>query len=170
MTARRGWPSFLVHLIPLGSVLLVMVILPFSFFVVAFWAAEGSWDFEGRSGWRYWVFLKGSRLDRLGLVSPAPAPPPRFSVRFQEGTFPGWKVLSYPSTEMPETILAAYAKRCGELGLKITSGPKPDAHEGDEAGASLVCEIRPYLDAEFYAGRKPGAVSTQVGVRVWGSD
>ena len=170
MTARRSWRSSSASLIPIGSALLLMAVLPFSVFALAFWAADGGWDIEGRSGLRYWALVKGSRLDRLGLVSPTQTSPPKYSVRLQEGTFPGWKLLSYQSTEPPQTILAVYAKRCAELGLRVTVGPKPDIHDGDETGASLVCEIERYLDAEFYAGRKAGAAATQVKIRVWGSD
>lgn len=156
-------------LIPLGMVLLVLVGLPYAFFAVLFWAVEGSWDFEGRSGLRYWVFVKGTRVDRLGLVSPTEAPP-KYSVSLQEGTFPGWTVVIYRSNAEPEAIVAAYAKRCGEMGLKITSGPEPKTYDGEESGASLVCEIRSYIDAEFYAGRKPGELTTKVSIRVWGDD
>jgi hypothetical protein len=35
---------------------------------------------------------------------------------------------------------------------------------------ALVCEIKPYIDAEFQAQRKPGEASTEVGLRVWGDD
>lgn len=170
MIGRRGWPSYLGCLVPLGTALLLLVVLPYSFIAFLFWAADDSWDFEGRSGLRYWVFVKGSRLDRLGLVSPEQTPPPKYSVSLQDGNFPGWRVLSYRSTDTPEAIVATYAKRCGEMGLKITTGPKPETYEGEESGASLVCEIEPYLDAEFHAGRKAGATATEVGIRVWGTD
>jgi hypothetical protein len=170
MTGRRGWPPYLGCLIPLGTALLLLVVLPYSFIAFLFWAADGSWDFEGRGGVRYWVFVKGSRLDRLGLVSPETSPPPRYSVSLQEGNFPGWRVLSYQSAETPETIVAIYAKRCTKMGLKITRGPEPQTYDGEETGATLVCEIEPYLDAEFHAGRKAGAVTTEVGLRIWGSD
>lgn len=156
-------------LIPLGTALLVLVVLPYGLIAFLFWAAEGSWDFEGPGGWRYWMFAKGSRLDRLGLVSPAPAPP-QYSVSLQEGNFPGWRVLSYRSTASPEAIVGTYAQRCREMKLKITRGPQPKVHDGDETGAELVCEIEPYLDVEVYAGRKTGAITSEVGVRVWGSD
>jgi hypothetical protein len=155
--------------IPLGSALLLLVVLPYSFIALLFWAADGSWDFEGRSGWRYWMFAKGSRLDRLGLVSPAPRPP-KYSVSLQEGNFPGWRVLSYRSTAAPDLVVETYAQRCREMKLRITRGPQSKVHEGDEAGAELVCEIEPYLDVEVYAGRKPGSAEAEVGVRVWGGD
>lgn len=168
MTIRRGLPASLRSLIPLGTALLLMVLLPFLFFAALFWAAEGSWDFEGRSGLRYWVFVKGSRLDRLGLVAPVQDPPPKYSVSLQEGTFPGWKVLAYQSTATPRAIIAAYAERCQALGLRVTKRTEPA--DDDDSIASLVCEIEPYLDAEFRAERKPPATTTKVGLRVWGSD
>jgi hypothetical protein len=79
-------------------------------------------------------------------------------------------VLTYRSTAMPEAVIAAYAQRCREMGLKITreSHSKPD--DGTAGGVALVCEIKPYIDAEFQAQRKPGEVSTEVGLRVWRDD
>lgn len=169
MAARQDWKeTALGCLIVFGSALLVLVVLPISFIAFAFWAAEGSWDFEGR-GFRYWMFVKGSRLERLGFVSPAEGPP-RYSVRLQEGTFPGWRVLTYRSTALPDAIVASYAERCRAMGLKITRGPEPKTYEDDESGSVLVCEIQPYLDAEFYAGRKPSDPSSQVNIRVWGDE
>lgn len=156
-------------LIPLAAALLLLIILPFGFFAFVFWAVDGSWDFEGRGGWRYWVFVKGSRLEQLGLVEPTEHPG-KYSVSLQEGNFPGWKVLTYRSVAMPETIAEAYAKRCRVMNLKVTRGPQPQLLKGDEIGAELVCEIEPYLDAEFYAGRKPGETTSEVGIRVWGDD
>lgn len=167
---RSGWPSCLTRLIPIGAATFVFAVAPFSIIAFLFWAADGSWEFEGRSGLRYWLLVGDSRLDQLGLVSPEPSSQPRYSVRLQEGTFPGWRVLSYRSTEQPETIVATYAKRCSEMGLKIAAGPRPETFEGEDAGASLVCEIETFLDAEFHAGRKAGGTTTDVSVRVWGSD
>ncbi|MGD9922977.1 MAG: hypothetical protein AB7V13_16285 [Pseudorhodoplanes sp.] len=156
-------------LIPIGLALLMLVALPYSLIAFLFWAADGSWDFEGRDNLRYWLFVKGSRLDRLGLVSPA-ATPPAYSVRLQEGTFPGWTVVTYRSAVAPEAIARAYAQRCRDIGLKVTRGPQARLLDGDETGAELVCEIEPYLDVQIYAGRKPGDSVSLVSVRVWGSD
>lgn len=156
-------------LIPLGTALLLLVILPLGFLAFIFWAVDGSWDFEGRGGVRYWVFVKGSRLDRLGLIQPTDAPG-RYSVRLQDGNFPGWTVLTYRSTATPEAVIDAYAQRCREMGLKITRGPHPQASDGKAGGVALVCEISPYIDAEFHAERKPGEGATEVGLRVWGND
>jgi hypothetical protein len=154
-------------LIPLGTALLMLVILPFGFVAFGFWAADGSWDFEGRDGIRYWVFVKGSRLDRLGLVEPTEQPG-KYSVSLQEGNFPGWKVLTYHSVAAPESGIGAYAKRCQDIGLKITRGPEQAV--GGESGVSLFCEIRPYIDSEFHVERKADAIATEVSIRVWGDD
>jgi hypothetical protein len=156
-------------LVPLATALLLMVILPFGFLAFVFWAADGSWDFEGRNGVRYWVFVKGSRLESLGLVAPTNEPG-KYSVSLQDGTFPGWTVLTYRSTAMPEAAIAAYAQRCREMGLKITRGPHLKAGDDKDSGVSLVCEISPYIDAEFHAERKPGEITTEVGLKVWGHD
>lgn len=156
-------------LIPLATALLLVVILPFGFLAFAFWTADGRWDFEGRDGVRYWVFVKGSRIDRLGLVEPTNEPV-KYSVSLQDGTFPGWTVLTYRSAAMPETVIDGYAQRCREMGLKITREPYAKADDGTAGGVALVCEIKPYIDAEFNAERKPGEASTEVGLRVWGDD
>jgi hypothetical protein len=156
-------------LIPLGTALLLLVILPFGFFSFVFWAADGSWDFERRDKVRYWVLVSGSRLEQLGFVAPEQTPSPRYSVSLQDGNFPGWKVLTYRSAATPDAIVEVYAKRCQDMGLKITRGPEPKI-DGKDSGVSLVCEIRPYIDAEVHAERKPGETTTEVGVRVWGDD
>jgi hypothetical protein len=156
-------------LIPSVVVLLLLVGLPYAFLAFAFWAVEGSWDFEGRNNLRYWLFVKGTRVERLGLIAPTQAPA-SYSVRLQEGNFPGWTVVIYRSTAEPDAVAKAYAQRCREMGLKITRGPEPNRYGDEENGASLVCEIEPYLDAEFHAGRKPGETTSEVSMRVWGDD
>jgi hypothetical protein len=156
-------------LIPLGIALLGLVVLPYSFIAFLFWAAEGSWDFEGRDNWRYWTFVKGSRTERLGLIAPADKSA-KYSVRLQEGNFPGWTVVIYRSMAAPDAIAEAYAKRCREMNFKVTRGPQPRVLEDDETGAELECEIEPYLDIQVYAGRKPGDATSAVSLRVWGSD
>jgi hypothetical protein len=166
--ARKA-PSRFGFLVPLATALLLMVILPFGFLAFVFWAADGSWDFEGRDGVRYWVFVKGSRLERFGLIEPTNEPG-KYSVSLQDGTFPGWSVLTYRSTAMPEAVIAAYAQRCREMGLKITREAHSKPDDGTAGGVALVCEIKPYIDAEFQAQRKPGEVSTEVGLRVWRDD
>ena len=169
MTGQARKPSRFGCLIPLGIALLVLVVLPYSFIAFLFWAAEGSWDFEGRDNWRYWAFVKGSRTEQLGLIAPADKSA-KYSVSLQEGNFPGWTVVIYRSLAAPDAIAEAYAKRCRELNLKVTRGPEAKTEPDGAAGVTLVCEIRPYIDAEFYAERKPGDATTQVSMRVWGSD
>ena len=41
--------------------------------MVGMWMASDSWDFTGQ-GWRYWAFVKGTRIDRLGLVDLSTSP------------------------------------------------------------------------------------------------
>jgi hypothetical protein len=149
----------------------VAVFLPFSPFALlglAYWAA--SWDIEGSGGPRYWLLVKGSRLDQLGLVAPT-ARPARYSVSLQEGTFPGYSTVTYESSHLPSAIVAAYAERCGAMALKVTKR-EPVAGDGgaDAAAATLVCEIRPDIDVEIYAERLSSAASASVSVKLWGSD
>ena len=133
---------------------------------VLFWTTDGAWEFEGQSGVRHWLFIKGKWIDRLGLVEQAG--PARYSVSLPEGTFPGWAVLNYDSSAPPATILDTYAGRCRKLGLKVTKEPAVWEHAAD--GMYLECEIEKYIDAQFVAERKPPAELTEVSLRVWGRD
>ena len=160
MARRRRW-----WIIWPVIIVLLLLISPFGLMMFAMWMASDSWDFTGQ-GWRYWAFVKGSRIDRLGLVEPTDRPV-EYSVSFEEGTFPGWKIASYASTASPAAIMTAYAERCREMQLKIT---EPSAAEPDSSEASLTCEIEPYIDAEFSAERKRGETTTSVTMRVWGTD
>ena len=68
------------------------------------------------------------------------------------------------------SLLPRYARdanRCRRL-CADTSGPS--SRDSRAAEAELVCQIRPYIDAEFHAERRPGEITTRVGVRVWGDD
>jgi hypothetical protein len=145
----------------------VLVASPFALIAFAFWAADGSWDFEGERNLRYWIFAKGSRMERLGIVMPVA--PVRYSVSLQEGNFPGWSVAQYDSAAPPEAILESYAERCRMMGFKITERTLPvaDRAPGNVAG-QLTCEIEPYLDIEVFAERTAQAATTEVGIRVWG--
>jgi hypothetical protein len=156
-------------LVTVGCLLVIVVGIPYALLSTLFWIATESWDFEGVRGYRYWLLVKGSRLDRLGLVAPT-TDPARYSVRFQEGTFPGWRVVGYESDALPPAIIATYTERCRAMGLRVKESKTADL--GDDAGgmqAALVCEIEPYIDAEFHAERKGAAATTSVSVRVWGS-
>ena len=156
-------------LLSAGSVLAIMAALPYAFLWTLFWLSSHSWDFEGTKGLRHWLLVKGSRLDQLGLIAPTSSPP-RYSVRFQEGTFPGWRVLIYESSAAPPAIVAAYSERCEAMGLKVTKREVSVAsNDADSTEATLVCEIEPYIDAEFHAERKVLATISEVSVRVWGS-
>jgi hypothetical protein len=159
--AKRRW-SWVVWPV---VILLVLLISPAGLMMFAMWMSSDSWDFAGQ-GWRYWAFVKDTRIDRLGLVD-ATDKPVEYSVSFEEGTFPGWKIASYASTASPAAIMTTYTKRCQEMQLKIT---EPSAANPDASEASLTCEIEPYIDAEFSAERKPGDAATSVTMRVWGDD
>jgi len=160
--ARRSrLPSWAMSLLVVAIVVVPLIATPYFLIAGLFWAAEGSWDFQG-GGWRHWLFVRGSRLERLGLVAPA-GDPPKYSVRLQEGTFPGWSVVGYRSSATPDAIATAYADRCRAMALKITENTV------DAGVASLTCEIQPYLDVELHAERGPQAALAQVSLRVWGS-
>ncbi len=75
---RRRW-----RIVALVTFLLVAVTSPVTLLGLAFWAADGSWEFAG-GGFRHWVFVKGSTVDRLGFVA-ATGEPARYVVRLGEG-------------------------------------------------------------------------------------
>ena len=128
-------------------------------------ATTRTYQFEG-PGLRYWLFVKGSRLERLGLVSPT-GPLPQYTIRPQEGTFPGWNVVLYGSQAAPEDIIAHYARRCREMGFKITEqGPRQESPQA----LQLVCEIEPYIDVEVVARRPDATRPSDVAVKVWGNE
>ena len=168
-TARSSGFAVLQPLLLAGSVVALMAAVPYALLWTLFWAASGSWDFDGNHSLKRWLLVKGSRLEQLGLVALAMAPA-RYCVRFQEGTFPGWRVVSYDSSASPADIIAAYADRCTAMGLRITKRePVSRTAAGDEE-AFLECEIEPYLDVQVSAERKVSATLAGVSMRVWGSD
>lgn len=145
----------------------VFIATPFALLAFAFWAADGSWDFEGDGNLRYWIFAKGSRMERLGIVMPVGKV--HYSVSLQEGNFPGWSVAQYDSSALPEAILESYAERCRVMGFKITERTLPVAGLApDNVAGKLTCEIEPYLDVVVFAERASQAAATEVGIRVWG--
>jgi hypothetical protein len=158
----------LTALIPLALIAFVVLAIPYLFLATLFWAADGDWKFEGR-GFRYWLLVKGSRLERLGFVAPTPAPA-RYSIGLQEGNFPGWSIVQYESSAQPFAIAEDYAQRCTAMKLKVTEPPKAESTEEGGNAASLTCEIEKYLDVEVYAERKDGMAQTEVNLLVWGSD
>jgi hypothetical protein len=147
------------------AVLAGLAMTPFALIAGAFWMASDDWKFEG-GGVRYWLFVKGSRLERLGLVAPTDRLA-QYTIALQEGTFPGWNIVTYASTAMPAEIAATYADRCRSMGFRIT---KPPTTDPSAAEASLTCEIVLYLDVEVFAERTPSTAFTDVSLRVWGSD
>ena len=64
---RRSW------VIWPALILLLLLISPLGLIMVGMWMASDSWDFTGQ-GWRYWAFVKGTRIDRLGLVDLSTSP------------------------------------------------------------------------------------------------
>jgi hypothetical protein len=169
-SGMRHAPSLFRALLSVAALICGLLVVPYLLIAGLFWAADGDWRFESTDRFRYWLFVKGSRLERLGFVEPV-AGPASYSIGLQEGTFHGWSNLGYRSTAWPAAVMSAYAERCRAMGLKITTHDAA-GREGDASPteARLVCEIEPYIDAEFHAARKPAATTTSVGVRVWGSD
>jgi hypothetical protein len=153
---------FLSLVFTLAIVLTIMVAVPLGIIALGFWAAEGSWDFEGR-GIKYWMLVQGSRLERLGTVEPT-ASAVKYSIRFGEGNFPGWNIAAYENAAQPEKIIAAYGERCQRMKLKVIEN-KPDPHR-----AEMTCEIEVYLNVEILAERETGASVSKVFLKVWGSD
>ncbi len=139
----------------------VAVIIPLALVATAFWAADGSWDFEGR-GIKYWIFVQGARLEALGIVEPVGAV--KYSISLQEGTFPGWNIAIYESAAQPEKIIAAYGERCSQMKFKIIEN-KPDPRR-----AEMTCEIEKYLNIEILAERDANAPTSKVFLKVWGSE
>src|SRR5262245_778093 len=98
--ATRSAVTFLQTLLEAGIIVALLAAVPYALFWTLFWAASDSWDFEGNGTLKHWLLVNGSILDRLGVVAQTERPA-RYSVRFQEGTFPGWRVVSYESLASP---------------------------------------------------------------------
>jgi hypothetical protein len=167
-SAARSAFGFVRALLVAGSVVAMMAAVPYALLWLLFWSASGSWDMEGNGTLRHWLLVKGSLLDRLGLVA-ATDQPPRYSVRFQEGTFPGWRVVTYESAALPRQIVATYAERCTGMGLRVTRRAPADGPSAEREVLILDCEIEPYLDVQVFAERKVSATVTGVSMRVWGN-
>ena len=152
---RRRW-----RIVALVTFLLVAVTSPVTLLGLAFWAADGSWEFAG-GGFRHWVFVKGSTVDRLGFVA-ATGEPARYVVRLGEGTDPGAILAVYDSRVMPGDVVGAYAERCRALGIAV----KKQVVSADAAEARLVCEgdlaVVSADDVWVIAERAAGALSTEV--------
>ncbi len=157
---------FLLSLVfTIALVLSVALAVPFGIVALGFWAADGAWEFEAR-GFKYWLFVKGSRLERLGTVEPIGAV--KYSISLQEGTFPGWNIATYESNAAPEKIAAAYGERCKQMNLKITEDKLEQKQSATRA--EMICQIEVYLDVEIVAERELGGSATKVVVKVWGSE
>jgi hypothetical protein len=162
---RRSRPSY--GWLPLALCLALTVALPLALIWLGFWSSSETWDFEGR-GLRYAFFISGTRLERLGFVG-ASGKPERYSVSLPEGTFPGWRIVSYDSNLAPLAIMEAYGERCRTMGLKVIKGPVAETR-GEVESARLVCEIEFGLDVDVLAKRRPGSPVSEVDMRVWGWD
>jgi hypothetical protein len=134
--ARPAGPRHRRPNVGLALFLVAIVLSPPALIATAFWAASAPWEFSG-VGVRYWIFVKGSTIDRLGFVSATDAPA-RYVVRIGEGTDPGAVTASYDSKALPAEVIAAYAKRCRAMGLAI----KKQTVATDAVKATLVCEGR----------------------------
>jgi hypothetical protein len=113
---------------------LVIATSPFTLVGMAFWAADGPWEFMG-GGLRHWIFIKGSTVDRLSFVA-STGRSPRYVVRLGEGTDPGETSVNYDSHALPDGIVAAYADRCRAIGFAV----KKRIVMADATEARLVCE------------------------------
>ena len=152
---RRRW-----RIVALVTLLLAVVTLPVTLAALAFWAADGSWEFAG-GGFRHWVFIKGSTVDRLGFVAET-REPARYVVRLGEGTDPGAIFAVYDSGAMPGDVVGAYAERCRALGISV----KEQVVAANAAEARLVCRGDPAVvsadDVWVIAARTAGTSSMQV--------
>lgn len=156
---RRARLSWLL----LGLLVAAIFLGPWLLMGLAIWAADGPWTFEG-SGIAHRLLVRGSHLDRLGEVQAAG--PVRYSVSLRDGTFPGWRIASYPSRAEPADVAATYADRCRAYGFRIT---RQTQETQNASRAVLVCEIEPDLDVEVAAEATPGTL-TAVSLKVWGAD
>ena len=148
--SRPGVPALVL-------LVLVLVTSPITLLGFAFWAADGNWEFAG-GGFRHWLFVKGSTVDRLGFVT-ATAEPARYVVRLGEGNDPGEVAMEYESGAAPEQVVDVYAERCRALGIAV----KKRTVAADAAEARLVCESANLSDDVFLvAKRTAGASTTQV--------
>lgn len=166
MKSSFAIPHFLLRLVfAIGVALTLMLAVPFALIAAGFWATDGAWNFEGR-GFKYWMFVQGSRLERLGAIEPFGAV--KYSISLQEGTFPGWSIASYGSEALPEKVVAAYGERCKKMNLKIAENKIEQKQNATRA--EMTCKIEVYLDVEIVAERELSASTTKVVVKVWGSE
>src|SRR5262249_46857904 len=148
------------RVIALVMLLLAVVTSPVTLAALAFWAADGSWEFAG-GGVCPWVFIKGSTVGRPGFLGPT-RETVRHVVRPGEGTDPGAIFAVYDSGAMPGDVVGAYAERCRALGIAV----KKQVVTADAGEARLVCEGDPAVasadDVWVIAARTAGTSSTEV--------
>ena len=92
--------------------------LPYAFLALAFWAADGSWDFEGdNNNFRYWLFVSGKQVEEA-RIGGADRESGQYSVSGSDGNFPGRTIVQYESKAAPAEVIDAYTKRCESLKAK----------------------------------------------------
>jgi hypothetical protein len=168
ITRRKLLGIFLMRFLPwvlLPTTIVVVLLVSWLLMAGVMWSSTHTWEFEG-AGLRHWLFVRGSRLEKLGFVAPTDTSP-LYTIQPAEGTFPGWSFVSYESSAMPEEINTHYEAGCREMGFAITS---KDGREGPPATLVLICEIEPYLDIEVVASRDRAASRSKVAVKVWGME
>lgn len=142
----------------LTALVFAIVTSPIIALGLSVWAGGGVWEFTDR-GFSHWIFVRGSTIDRLGLVAASTAPA-RFVVRTAEGTDPGATSVEYVSSASPTAIVEIYADRCRAMGLATKVLPPSEHH------AKLVCEgdrsVAWADDVYVFAERLAKAVTTQV--------
>lgn len=107
---RRGVAVFVIFA-------LVVIASPVVIPGLAIWAAGGTYEFSG-GGFRHWLFVKGTTIERLGFVAKS-AGPVSYVVRLGDGTDLGSMFAVYESAAAPEIIGGNYAERCRALGIPV---------------------------------------------------
>ena len=113
---------------------------------LAIWAADGTYEFSG-GGFRHWLFIKGSTIDRLGFVAKT-AEPVSYVVRPGEGTDPGARFVVYESGAMPETIggLTLFP----EAALDVREGQPGPLGEREAKGSGVLVTSTGYVLTNFH--------------------
>jgi hypothetical protein len=155
-------------LVALATLLILFVGIPYALLALAFWAADGSWDFEGDKSFRYWFFISGKRAEKLGVVVPTDKPV-KYSVSESDGNFPGWVIVQYESKAAPAEVIEFYAKRCGAEKATVIKRTEPK-QDGDKIRVELDCEFPSFHTAEFLAERTSSSELSKVSLRVWGRE
>lgn len=90
-------------------------------------------------GPREWLFVRGTLIDRLGLVEPDGNAEIRYSTRRQAASEPASTTLRYESSKSATDVIEAYAKACAAQSLDV--GRRDDTAAGKpEAERYLSCD------------------------------